>query len=73
MSTLMMSDLLEDLSAEQQQILAGGQGRTQDDLDVQDTDNDGSDRLMNFRAGTYRVTKTSRTRAIVRIQKLGQN
>jgi hypothetical protein len=73
MSTLMMSDLLEDLSAEQQQILAGGQDREDDDLDDRDSEGEGFDRLMNFRGGTYRVTKTSRTRAIVRIQKLGQN
>ncbi|MGH1397464.1 MAG: hypothetical protein ACRAVC_26015, partial [Trichormus sp.] len=67
MSTLMMSDLLEDLSAEQQQILAGGQDREEDDLDDRDTEGEGLDRLMNVRGGTYRVTKTSRTRAIVRI------
>ncbi|UKO99924.1 hypothetical protein [Nostoc sp. UHCC 0870] len=73
MSTLMMSDLLEDLSAEQQQILAGGQGRTEDDLDSGDTEENGVQGLMKLRSGTYRITKTSRTRAIVRIQKVGQN
>lgn len=73
MSTLMMSDLLEDLSAEQQQILAGGQGSTENDLDVEDTGENGGRSLMNLSSGTYRITKTSRTRAIVRIQKVGQN
>jgi hypothetical protein len=70
MSILMMSDLLADLSAEQQQLLAGGQARTGDDLEDRDNEDDGVQGLMNLRSGTYRIRKTSRTRAIVRIQKL---
>lgn len=70
MSILMMSDLLADLSAEQQQLLAGGQARTENDLEDRDTEDDGVQGLMNLRSGTYRIRKTSRTRAIVRIQKL---
>jgi hypothetical protein len=73
MSTLMMSDLLEDLSAEQQQILAGGQASTEDDEDGEDTEENGGRGFRGLSSGTYRITKTSRTRAIVRIQKLGQN
>lgn len=45
MSTLMMSDLLEDLSVEQQQILAGGQ-RGRDDDDEDDREDRRGDRRL---------------------------
>ncbi|WP_157087479.1 hypothetical protein [Anabaena sp. CA = ATCC 33047] len=77
MSVIMMSDLVADLSAEQQQLLAGGQGTSQptqeDDLLDRDGEDGGMQGLMTLRSGTYRIRKNSRTTAIVRIQRIDRN
>lgn len=72
MSTQMItSDLLEELSAEQQQLLSGGQGRTNDggnatDTSVDEGGGDGED--VGFYTGNKRFRIT--TRSIVTIRRL---
>lgn len=74
MSTQMLvSDLLEDLSTDEQQLLAGGQVTTgsDEDEDKDKDEEDGEDLgLGKFtgRSGVYLIR--SRARAIIRVRKL---
>jgi hypothetical protein len=69
MSTLMMSDLLAELSPEQQQLLAGG-ANGDDDTDTETEDNGSengeSSSMFGKGSGVYLV----RSRSIVRVRKL---
>ncbi|MGJ5633328.1 hypothetical protein [Nostoc sp. CALU 1950] len=63
MSTQMMSDLLVDLSTEQQQLLAGGQ-RTSEPIDDETDDNEPSDSGTRSRRPRYFI------RGIVRLERV---
>ncbi len=71
MSTLMISELLADLSPEQQQFLAGGAdepGTSSESKPWEDDSNDGedSDSMFGKGSGVYLI----RSRSIVRVRKL---
>ncbi|WP_017651151.1 hypothetical protein [Fortiea contorta] len=63
MSTQMMSDLLVDLSADEQQLLAGGQVS---ESEKDDDDSDDDSRETGRRTKLYKI----RSSAIVRVTKL---
>lgn len=70
MSTqLITSDLLEELSADQQELLSGGQGRTGGGNDTDTSVDDGGDgEDVGFYTGNKRFRIT--TRSIVTIRRL---
>lgn len=69
MPTQMMSDLLADLSTEQQQLLAGGI-KPGDEEDTNDQGEEGDDKGTPFAPGRgvrlYRI----RSRSLVRVQRI---
>ncbi|AFY32592.1 hypothetical protein [Calothrix sp. PCC 7507] len=69
MSTqMLMSDLLTDLSTEEQQILAGGQFTSEDESEDEDKgESEGTGRVLGSRR-LYRIRSIGR--AIVSVQKL---
>ncbi|MBH8552093.1 hypothetical protein I8751_06860 [Nostocaceae cyanobacterium CENA357] len=73
MSTLMMSELLADLSLEQQQLLAGGvngdETETESETNLEDEgsdDSEYSDSMFDKKSGVYLI----KSRSIVRVRKL---
>ncbi|MEA5503343.1 hypothetical protein VB735_09525 [Halotia wernerae UHCC 0503] len=73
MSTLMMSELLSDLSPEQQQLLAGGANGSEDegsgdetDFGSSDSDEESSSSMFGKGSGVYKIN----SKCIVRVKKL---